>query len=66
MELIPGEDEYRVRLKLVDHEIVVEKPIEIEIGLQALPNRPQPKDCRRSSGKRDSSGGQPAVRCAWE
>jgi len=43
MELIPGEDAYRVKLKFVDHEITLDEPIEIEIGLQALPNRSQPK-----------------------
>ena len=43
MELIPEGNDYRVRLKFVDHEITVDEPIELEIGLQALPSRPQPK-----------------------
>jgi len=43
MELIPEPDDYRVRLKFIDHEVSVGKPIAIEFGLQALPSRPQPK-----------------------
>jgi len=43
MEMRREKDAYRVKLKFVDHKISVDEPIEIEIGLQALPARPQPK-----------------------
>jgi len=42
MRFIPAEDTYIVEFTIVDHPVVLKKPLEIELGLQALPCRPFP------------------------